>query len=57
MFIDEHKVNKNLILSLPEYIETAIDFIEEKYGTYYEYLKDCGLSDEVLNRIKEKYLQ
>ena len=57
MLIDEHKVNKNLILSLPEYIETAIDFIEEKYGTYYEYLKDCGLSDEVLNRIKEKYLQ
>lgn len=57
MLIDEHKVNKNLILSLPEYIETAIDFIEEKYGTYYEYLKDCVLSDEVLNRIKEKYLQ
>lgn len=57
MLLDEHTVNKNLILSLPEYIETAIDFIEENYRTYYEYLKDCGLSDEVLNKIKTKYLQ
>lgn len=57
MLIDEHTVNQNLILSLPEYIETAINFIEEKFGTYYEYLIDCGISDEVLEKIKEKYLK
>lgn len=57
LLIDENPVNYDLVLSLPEYIETAIDFIEEKFGTYYNYLKDCGISDEILNNIKEKYLK
>lgn len=48
--------NYNLALSIPEYIITAIDYITENYGTYREYLKSCDLSDEVLNKIKSKYL-
>lgn len=49
-------VNPHLALSLPEYIITAIELIEEKYGTYKEYLKSCGLTDEILDIVKSKYL-
>lgn len=48
--------NSNLALSLPEYIITAIEFIEENYGTYREYLKSCDLTDDILNKVKSKYL-
>lgn len=49
-------INKRLALSIPEYIITAIEFIEENYGTYREYLKSCELSDEILDIVKSKYL-
>ena len=55
LLLDEIE-NPNLALSLPEYIITAIDYIEKEYGTYREYLKSCGLSDEILNTVKCKYL-
>ena len=48
--------NSNLALSLPEYIITAIEFIEENYGTYREYLKSCDLTDSILDKVKSKYL-
>lgn len=56
ILIDEVAENRNLVLSLPEYIETAIDFIEENYITYYDFLKNCGISDDIINKIKSKYL-
>ena len=49
-------LNQALAYSLPEYIKTAIEFVEENYGTYREYLKSCEISDEILDKIKSKYL-
>ena len=55
VLVDE-ALNPALAYSLPEYIKTAIEFIEENYGTYREYLKSCGISDEILDKVKSKYL-
>lgn len=48
--------NLKLAYSLPEYINTAIDYIEENNGTYEEYLLSCGISKEVLDKVRSKYL-
>lgn len=56
LVIDGILDNPSLVYSLPEYIESAIDYIEEKFVTYYDYLKACDISDDVIEKIKEKYL-
>ena len=48
--------NLKLAYSLPEYINTAIEYIEENNGTYEEYLLSCDISKEVLNKVRSKYL-
>ena len=52
----DETINPALAYSRPEYIITAIEFIEQNYGTYREYLKSCDLTDEILDKIKSKYL-
>lgn len=56
LVVDENVVNPSLVYSLPEYIETAIDYIEKEFVTYYDYLKYCDISDDVIEKIKSKYL-
>ena len=55
LLLDEIE-NPNLALSLPEYIITAIDYIEENYGTYEKYLLSCDISKDVLKKVVSKYL-
>ncbi len=43
-----------ILRSDKEYIEAAIDYIEEYYGSYYEYLLSTGLSKNTLDTIKNK---
>ncbi|MBR3511386.1 MAG: tyrosine-protein phosphatase [Clostridia bacterium] len=54
--IDPELGNPDLALSKPEYIKCAMKYIEDNFGTYYDYLKSCGISDETINKIKNKFL-
>lgn len=42
-------------LSEPKYIEALIDFIENTYGGIREYLLACGVLQENLNKIKNRF--
>lgn len=41
--------------SEPEYIEKLLNYIEEKYGNAENYLLSCGISQDNLNKIKERF--
>lgn len=43
-------------ITLPEYIESAIDLIENNYNTFENYLRDCNISEENLKKIKNKFI-
>ena len=51
------KVDVKMFEALPEYIEKAIDHIEENYGTIENYVKSIGLSDEEIKKLVEKVLK
>jgi len=43
-------------LTLPEYIEKAMNFVEKNYGTFENYLLSCNISQGNLNKIKNKFV-
>ncbi|MBR0423309.1 MAG: tyrosine-protein phosphatase [Clostridia bacterium] len=47
---------KRKTITLPEYIESAIDLIENNYNTFENYLRDCNISEENLKKIKNKFI-
>ncbi len=55
---DFNKVSQKLpveiFYSTKEYLMPSIQYIEENYGTYYNYLLSTGLNEETLNNILEK---
>lgn len=48
---------EHLMFSDRSNMEKLLPLIAENYGTVYDYLKKCGLSDDVLVEIKEAYTQ
>lgn len=48
---------EDLMYSDRKNMEKLLPVITENYGTVYNYLKECGLSDEMLLEIKEAYIQ
>lgn len=44
-------------ITLPEYIEGAMDLIENDYGTFGNYLLSCNISETNLTKIKNRFLQ
>lgn len=47
----------NVKKSEPEFMRTFINRLKEKYNSYEEYLLNCDISQESLNKIKEKFLE
>lgn len=47
---------KRKTITLPEYIESAINLIETSYETFENYLLSCNISKENLEKIKAKFL-
>lgn len=47
---------KRKTLTLPEYIESAMDLIETNYKTFENYLLGCNISKENLRKIKNKFV-
>ncbi len=43
-----------ILYSTKEYITPAIDYIENNFNSYYDYLISIGVSEEILNKITEK---
>ena len=43
--------------SVPETMETALCHLNEKYGGVPGYLKECGVSDETLEKLKAKFVE
>jgi protein-tyrosine phosphatase len=43
--------------SVPESMEAVWYYIQEKYGGYTAYLKSCGVTDETLQKLKDKLLE
>lgn len=54
-FLDTYA--ENVQKSDAKYIRTLIMRLKETYGTYENYLLSCGLSQETLNKIKDKFLE
>ena len=48
---------KRKTITLPEYIESAIDFIENNYVTFENYLRSCNISEINLQKIKNRFTQ
>lgn len=48
---------KRKTITLPEYIESAIDFIKNDYNTFENYLLDCNVSKNNLIKIKNRFIQ
>lgn len=48
---------KRKTITLPEYIENAIDLIKNNYGTFENYLLSCNISEDNLKKIKLKFIQ
>lgn len=43
-------------ITLPEYIENTVNFIETYYSTFKNYLLSCNISEETLEKIKNKFI-
>ena len=43
--------------SVPETMETALCHLNEKYGGVVGYLKDCGVSDEAIAKLRAKFVE
>jgi protein-tyrosine phosphatase len=43
--------------SVPETIETALCHLNEKYGGVVGYLKDAGVSDETIQKLRDKFIE
>jgi len=43
--------------SVPETMETALCHMNEKYGGVVGYLKDCGVADETIQKLRDKMLE
>ena len=43
--------------SVPETMETALCHLNEKYGGVVGYLKDCGVSDESIAKLRSKFVE
>ncbi len=43
--------------SVPETMETALCHLNEKYGGVVGYLKDCGVSDEAIQKLRAKFVE
>ncbi len=43
--------------SVPETMETALCHLNEKYGGVPGYLRECGVSDETLEKLKAKFVE
>ncbi len=54
-FLDNYATNVQK--SSPKYISTLIKRLKEKYDSYENYLLSCGLSQETLNKIKDKFTE
>ncbi|MGX6969988.1 tyrosine-protein phosphatase [Vagococcus bubulae] len=48
---------EHLMYSDRENMERLLPLINERYGTVFDYLKECGLSEEMLLEIKKAYTQ
>lgn len=48
---------KRKTITLPEYIESAMDFIKNDYNTFENYLLDCNVSKNNLIKIKNRFIQ
>lgn len=48
---------KRKTITLPEYIESAINFIENNYTTFENYLFSCNISEKNLQKIKNRFTQ
>lgn len=51
--------NKNIINIITPKADTIFklyDYIDENYGSTEEYLKQCGITENTINTIKEKYI-
>ena len=48
---------KRKTITLPEYIESTMDFIENNYDTFENYLLDCNVSKSNLIKIKNRFIQ
>ena len=42
--------------SLPEYMNKLMNHISEKYGNVENYLIECGISKDNINKIKDKFI-
>ena len=43
--------------SVPESMECVWYYLHEKYGGYEGYLKACGVTDETLQKLRDKFLE
>ena len=43
--------------SVPETMETALCHLKEKYGGVVGYLKDAGVSDETIQKLRDKFIE
>ena len=43
--------------SVPESMEAVWYYLQEKYGGYTGYLKACGVTDETLQKLRDKFLE
>ena len=48
---------KRKTITLPEYIESALDFIKNDYNTFENYLIGCNISKNNLIKIKNRFIQ
>lgn len=44
------------LLSLPNYIIPTLDYIEENYGETRIFLRDCGITDDVLDKVAARLI-
>ncbi len=52
----EYAKYASMLYSVPETIGECYDFMMEKYGSTEAYLKDCGLSEEQIEKIKKRLI-
>lgn len=51
------KFNRKMLEAFPEYIEKAIDHIDKNYDSIEDYIKSLGLSDDGVEKLKNKVLK
>lgn len=49
------KYQKHFRYSKEQYMKTFLDKLKEKYGTSENYLLDCGITEEEINKLKNKF--